>query len=85
MTTNPILTFGAFGPPDSEPVFPLTKIIVQLIKVTEKDIGNGKKSTTLTLWDGLREIGKYFLTYQNKVLLLYSTASRFCKRYDSGY
>ena len=69
MTTKHILTFGAFGPPEAEPVFPSTEIIVQLIEVTELDIGNGKTETTLTLWDGSREIGKnYPQKYQNKIL-----------------
>ena len=69
MTTKHILTFGAFGPPGAEPVFPLTEIIVQLIKVTEPDIGNEKTATTLILWDGSREIGKnYPQICRNKIL-----------------
>lgn len=51
-------TLGAFGPLESNATYPTTKITVQLIKITVQDIGNGKASTTLTLWDGLREIGK---------------------------
>ena len=56
--TPPLLTFGAFGPLEGKATFPTTRINVQLINLTVQNIGNGKTVTTLTLWDGLREIGK---------------------------
>ena len=56
MSTSEI-TFGAFGPLHDNFELPTARVNLQLIKVTESEIGNGKRTTTLTLWDGVREIG----------------------------
>ena len=55
----PELAFGAFGPLTEDPYLPTTRVNLQLVKIAKTNIGNGKTTKTLTLWDGVREIGMY--------------------------
>ncbi|GAV04921.1 hypothetical protein RvY_15121 [Ramazzottius varieornatus] len=51
------LSAGVFGPKDSPAVFTTDPITVQLIDVTVIDTGDGDRAATMTLWDGVREVG----------------------------